>query len=1282
MSLVFISHSSEDKELADELKGELEAWHYEWLFLSTDIRQGIRGSELWEKKLYDKLRESDAVIAVCTKNFAQSCWCFAEITHASKDGKPIFPLRYEPWRDERRGGVVGWLLERAGVVGAPERTSPTAMSAILAPRQEIDLTGDRQQGYEKLLNDLKDKGVRPEKDRRWTSDKSPYRGLKYFEKIHAPIFFGREEFIRDGKQRVNKQLRKNLILVVGASGSGKSSLVRAGILPQLGDQRLVVGPFLPGQEPLKQLAESLAAASKGKQEWGAIHSKLEGKGDPGRAFVQLIADLKRDAGRPDAEVLLVIDQFEELLGYQDAEHEANCCCCLKMLRAGLEAKGSALLILATMRSDYLAAFQADPVLRDLDFDSLLLRSMSREDMERVIEGPAALAGIELKKDLVKRLLDDTAELDALPLLSFILREMWDRYIDKDHRTLEIGHYNALGGLKITVESAAKKAMKQALALGKGTEEELSSAFLELARLAKDSSWVSRPVRWKDFSGDVRAMLDCFVKRRLLTVGPEIEKEPAGRTQGQDTVRVAHEVLFSCWDQLDEWLTEFKPVAVQRRKVQGAANEWDEKGRKEGYLWRGAQFEAAQKFQGDPTLSSLESEFLRASDAAEQERRRVAARANLHEARRLIDGRQRRLALAHLARALRLAPDEAAARGGVLDSLLRVGPLIPSEPLRHQGWVLSAAFSADGRRVVTESVDRGTSTGRRMRLWDATVGGEESPASEVAVAATPPDVDGRWVIAGCRSAARLWDAAQGEPADEELLHREDARWVQLSPDGRRVLTVANDRTARVWDAATGEPVSEPLHGKVLSASFSPDGQRVVTGSKDLTARVWDVAPRQPLAVPLGHEDGVVSASFSPDGRRVVTVSEKSGLMGRKPSRRLSYWSAGSRESPTKSPSPPEKSAVRVWNAVTGRPVSKPLKHGARVVSASFSTDGRRLITVTEDGKALQWDAATGKPAGKPRRYGEATVRTASFSPDGQWLMTSTGSTAQVWGAAAGTPVGKSLAHGEVIYCAAFSRDGLRIATGSADGTARVWEAATGEPLGAPLVHEGQVHSVSFSPAGRRLVTATDNQAQVWDPETGKVIGAALRHESYFLSAAFSPDGRWVVTAGKQTARLWDAATGRLVGEPLPHGVSLSTASFAPDSRRVVVACNDRTARIWDVLIGSPAESRDLAELAEAVGGYRLTEYGNVEPIPSDERAESLAALRRAGERALESQPTVAAFIGWYFTPRSARTLSPLSKMKAEEYLRRLLALKTQQARQEAERNFPGHPLLVGASGVNG
>ncbi len=331
-------------------------------------------------------------------------------------------------------------------------------------------------------------------------------------------------------------------------------------------------------------------------------------------------------------------------------------------------------------------------------------------------------------------------------------------------------------------------------------------------------------------------------------------------------------------------------------------------------------------------------------------------------------------------------------------------------------------------------------------------------------------------------------------------------------------------------------------RVWSASFSQDGTRIVTGSEDKGARVWDVATGQAIGEPMRHEwirGG--SPKFLPGSAGHVVLSASFSPDG------------------TRIVTASDDNTARVWDAATRQTIGEPMRHEGGVLSANFSTDGLRIVTASVDKTARVWDATTGQAIGEPMRH-ETPVYSACFSPDGTHIVTASDDKgARVWDAATHQAIGEPLRHDggggpAGVKWANFSPDGTRIVTASDDNTARVWDATTGKAIGEPMRHETPVHSACFSPDGLRIVTASTHRARVWDAATRQAIGEPMRHEEWVASANFSPDGIRIVTASfDQTARVWDATSGQVIGEPMRHKDNyVRSANFSPDGTRIVTA----------------------------------------------------------------------------------------------------------------------------------
>ena len=492
------------------------------------------------------------------------------------------------------------------------------------------------------------------------------------------------------------------------------------------------------------------------------------------------------------------------------------------------------------------------------------------------------------------------------------------------------------------------------------------------------------------------------------------------------------------------------------------------------------------------------------------------------------------------------------------------------PMDHADIVSSAAFSPDGKTILTGSFDMSA------RLWDSTTGRPVGPRLEQSISMNARaetfvsfSPDGKTVA--IRHAqfkyVRLADAFTGLFIGKPLEHQGAVYAVVFSPDGKTIATCSGDGTARHWDAATGLPLGHPMwHEHAVSAvAFSLDGKAIVTASED-SARLWKVTTGLPIGQPLGilDRDGYAWTAFNPDGSTFLTIG------------------AGTANS------------ARLWNAASGQPIGQPMLHEGRVTAATFSQDGRKVLTGSSDSTARLWNAGTGRPISEPMLHEPwVGIDSVAFSRDGKTVITASdwNDGPQLWDAATGWPThdipgnyslgsvrvafsanaktilafsnvlrleGSSArqrvdspteSHGPVLS-AALSPDGERIATGFADGTARLWDAATGQPLGTPFLHQELVRSLAFSRDGKRIITIGASMIRVWDCATGRPIGERIVHRDHDQSVAISPDGRTILAGiSDHGARLWDAATGQPIGPTLETDGLLVSRVFSPDGKTI-------------------------------------------------------------------------------------------------------------------------------------
>ena len=1052
----------------------------------------------------------------------------------------------------------------------------------------------------------------------------PYRGLAAFAPEQSRFFFGRDhevtEVVRDLDALVAAS-KPRFIVVSGASGTGKSSLVLGGAIPRwtraAGDAGFAFVVVRPGGAPDEAL------------------KKIEAR---------------RAAMAPGARLLVVVDQFEELFTHVET---LEATAFARALWAMATRADSGVSVVATLRIDFLGRC-AELSLDDdgLRFDKIacdpshqvLVAQMSPEQLREAIERPARSAGIALEANLAELVVRDVAaEPGALPLMSHALYLLW---LGRSGSTLTRAAYEALGSVHGALDTHAEE---QLAALDSADRAAVRRLMVRLVHAGTNGAADTRRRRNVDAlrptRDDDRARFDRVLARlvdaRLLVTG-----EGAG---GAQTVEIAHEALIRSWRSFKAWIDAERTRLARLDQLEEWVRDWV---KSPDQLLRGSKLgyaeEIAAEHKDDLGVDARrlveESVAARSRELHEAERARRVRRAVIGSAIAglsifaavlgalgLYARRQAKVAVAQEQKALRNEREARVARTRAeLDEVvsaaatLRTRAETPGHELRnladaltlygtsaargirraevdgalfqtalaalsrrqlagHEGRVETAEFSPDGARVVTASID-GTA-----RLWDARSG------AEVAVlrghrgglrAATFSEDGSRIVTASEDNTARLWDAREGGRMAVLEGHTEPVSDARFSPDGTCVVTASDDHTARLWDARTGLAQGEGAvlqgHDDAVSlALFSPDGARVLTASGDGTAAVWSARDGRRLCVCRGHDKSVVDARFSPDGRLIATASADN--------------------------------TAALWDARTCRRTKVLRGHEGALSHIAFSQQGTRVATTSEDGTAAVWDVERGERIALCRGH-IGTVNDVAFSRDGASIYTtSVDLTVRMWNAETGAPLGVWLGHTNVVQTVVLnpSSEGARFVTASADRTARLWNVRAGD-LSIPLAgHADWVNDARFSPDGTRVVTASDDHtARLWNAETGALLVAMSDHTEVVNTAAFSPDGSLLVTASRDrtarvrdardgavravltghtdsvsfatfshrgalvltaskdsTARLWDAATGAPVGAPMPHDARVFRATFSSDDALVATASEDNTAGVWNARTGA-------------------------------------------------------------------------------------------------------------------
>ncbi|MFH8936537.1 nSTAND1 domain-containing NTPase [Streptomyces griseosporeus] len=1004
----------------------------------------------------------------------------------------------------------------------------------------------------------------------------PYRGLASYRREDARWFFGRERSTEAlVAQLAAAEETGGLVMLVGASGAGKSSLLHAGLVPALqsADEAREVVQLVPGADPLAELTRripELAAVIPDRRpdtdpDAGA-GPDADREADPGAApdrgpataapppgtstvppptdrpptdtppksappkdrsattpatpttpslHSALSAWSARIGASPTARPVLIVDQFEET--FTLCPREADRRAFVQVLQAACTparpGERAPVLVVLGIRADFYEQCLVHPELADaLQHRHMVLGPLTTAELREAVTGPAKAVGLELEPGL--------AELIVREVSADGPRGAHDAGVLPllSHALLATWQRRKGGRLSLAGYRAAGGIQGAVAATAERAWSGLDPAARTAARVL-----LLRLVR---IGEDTQATRRRGTRRQLAEESADPGKTEESLealvrarlvTLDADTVEITHEALLTAWPRLRNWIDEDRGGNLLRQRLEEDGRAWEDSDRDPSLLYRGSRLEQAHgwaRSAGDTFLTRSAVEFLAAS----------------------VRLRRRNLWLGR-----------AAVAALVVLAVVAAGAAVVAWQQRDDAVFAQVLAEAD--RVQ----DTDPSLSAQLDL--------------VAHRLRPHDQD---------TGNRLLSIVNAPLATPLLGHTGAVYLTSFSPDGKLLATASYDRTVRLWNVADPtrpEPLGGPLtgHGSwVSSAVFSPDGRTLASAGDDGTIRRWDVtdpAHPRPLGTPLdGHEGTIYLIAFSRDGRVLASAGED---------RTVRLWDVADPARP------------RALAALTG--------HDAAVRSVAFGPDGRTVATGGDDGAVRLWDVADlAKPRELTTLAGHSgTVHSVAFSPDGRALASGAADdTVRLWNTAdpsrARALGGPLTGHTGPVWSVAFSPDGELLAAASADSTASLWtvvDPAHPAQIGEPLAGgSGEMYALGFSPDGRTLATGSgDSKVRLWSVPTADMIGR---------SGGFRPDGRLLATAARDgRVRLWNVER---PGRPVPVGEPFMPADggdrallFSPDGRTLSVLTDTHRVYLWDVsdparptALGPPLELRTRFAFAQA------------------------------------------------------------------------------------------------------
>jgi len=1058
MARVFISHSSRDNESAARIKTWLAEQGFETPFLDYDKHAGIPPGADWEKTLYIEIELSEAVVIIQTPNWLDSKWCFAEFTQARALGKSIFPI-----------------IE-----------TPTGDTLISSDIQALDLSKDREGGLEQLSNQLTQIALDAQGGFGWDASRPPYPGLLAFQEEDAALYFGRDDDIRRLIERLDARRAQGgskLIALLGSSGSGKSSLLRAGVIPRLkraGRNWVVLPAMRPQVHPVDELARCLAVACGADADWRKLREALYAD-NLTQSLSDIANDLRMRASANEAEILLPIDQGEELFGAADPDQARRFC---EIINIALSSDLPFIAVIA-MRSDYLGLLQSAEHL-NARFEEFSLGPLPLARIAQIIEGPARVAGLGIDEAFVHQAVKDAKTEDALPLLAFALRELYDSAADNNY--LSLAEYNALGDTKeglTPLENAVRKAADNVLAEARPSDEELTAlreAFVPaMVRVNDQGEYVRQPARWDDLPSKAHALLERLAKARLLIVSQDGDER---------MVEVAHEALLRKWPRLRTWLDDAREFLTGKQQLQQDLHDWEKATDedKADALLSGLKLNRAHGwFMERPhQLSTQERALIKASiDHAEAEEVRRQA----DQTRKLLDAEALAEANRKTAKRTKIGLTISIiflvlAGGSAFSAWKRADEARKSEHVARQ--------SEKEANVARESANMARDKAKRNLLLSAnsalafSTQGENSQLVKRLALDYYEELVQLWRIYNAasvndskRESALRLIGARSPSLRATFRYNKPIKKASFSLDGAHVMAIDNKDTLYITDVNSGMNITDVPLDKIMrnSAHLSSDVNRIFVNKVLFPDAGHHLYAREVPKVFASFKSPVLGQH----GMRVLTLSQVTV------DQTAGMWTL-------------EGDGTKMKGAKFKMP--------GQLKSITFTTDQVLALVVVADEGASIWDLKNEK---KISDLDNSVVLkdctdyfSCPFSQDGTRVLVNKGTTAEILEVKSGKTIAVLELIGEQTSPPRLNINGTRVLTVSGSNVVSVWDVNSEARIAKVILPVEKIYATNFGPKGPHVLSIDYTSVRLWD--LGGQVHALFNNTEQWLSESSSFDSR--------------------------------------------------------------------------------------------------------------------------------------------------------------------------------
>ncbi len=981
---------------------------------------------------------------------------------------------------------------------------------------------------------------------------NPYKGLRAFQSADNQDFFGRENVTAKLVKRLGEAHEfARFLAVIGPSGSGKSSLVKAGLIPALwrgetaGSEKWFIVEMLPGAHPVDELEIALIRVAANQS--SSLHEQLS------RDRRGLIRAAQLILPSDGSELVLVIDQFEEV--FTLLEDEAARGEFLDLLYTAVTESRSRVRIIVTLRADFY-----DRPLHYADFGELVRSRMetvlplSAQELERAISKPAERAGVSFETGLVASIVAEVNyQAGALPLLQYALTELFEQR--KGH-LLTREAYDTIGG---SVGALARRADEVYLDFDDVGQEAARQMFLRLVTLGEGVEDTRRRVPRSELmaiapDADVMdEIIDTYAEYRLLSLDHDLGTHTP-------TVEVAHEAILRIWERLRNWLTESRDEIKTQRQLAAMAAEWRASKQESSFLARGSRLEQFEKWVIDTRLALTGAE------------------------RAYLDASIKQRTLEVQVETERQAREKALEQRSVRFLRVLVGMMF----IALVGAVALIGIAVNQSQMAQRSADESQNLALISASSAALANGNTDQALALAMQAVTLNP------MSSRAQVALSEAAYMPGTIRSFMgHTGPVDAVAISPDGHTAISASDDRTVILWDIETGEVLRrfEGHTDKVTSVAFMPDGSSVISGSYDTTIIQWDIQTGDIIRRFERQPNQIWSVAVSPDGQYVASGGTGSNMIlwetrtgkiirnfeGHTGTiQTVEFSSDGS-----KLLSASGDTTVILWEVGTGETILRFEGHSSLVHSALFGPDNSMILSAAGD-KMLLWNIDTGQIIRTFDRAG-ASITDMAFSPDGRFILSGdVASIITLWNTETAHILDELRGHGGVINAIAFSSDGRSAVSAAADSTLRLWDLQGSQVLHRFVSDGASLTAVALSPDGQMALAASVphplTNIVLWDIAGGVEIHR-YHTEEYIKDIIFSPDGQLALFGTDKAESsdsligglpsdviLWNTNTGTEIRRFTGHPAAITSVAFSPDGHTAASVGGKRVIILWDVMTG--------------------------------------------------------------------------------------------------------------------